>query len=247
MFQQFAALVLMSNVEKLSQARTESIEQYIHRSRDLMAEAQDLKAVASAEQLCLKIVRGLLPHHKHAVGSTILAAASASAPTGRDRSIDESRETFESIISQIACHCELLEQQQAHSGDDDRAGKMYQAAGHSGVDQQKRKDTRICNHCQQVGHIRRTCPKYLAGEPPAPRQHRQHQPQQHPPSPRPHAAEQGPVQQNRPTESAMSDSQLIQLLVRRLQSALHTSPPRDPAPGTGQARVVCSCSNSQLR
>jgi hypothetical protein len=66
--------VLMSNVEKLSQAQTESIEQYVNRSRDLMTEARDLEAVASAEQLCLKIVCGLLPHHKHAVGSTILAS-----------------------------------------------------------------------------------------------------------------------------------------------------------------------------
>jgi hypothetical protein len=43
---------------------------------------------------------------------------STSAPTGRDRSIEESREleTFESIISQIACHCELLGQQLTMKG-----------------------------------------------------------------------------------------------------------------------------------
>jgi hypothetical protein len=53
--------VLSSNVEKLAQGQSESVETFITRARLLITEAQDLKAVASAEQLCLMIVRGLLP------------------------------------------------------------------------------------------------------------------------------------------------------------------------------------------
>jgi hypothetical protein len=114
--------VLSSNVEKLVQGKSESVDGYISRARQLMTGAQDLKAVASAEQLCLKIVRGLKPGNKQAVGSTALASVNSTTPDGRDRYIEESRELFESIFSHIASHCELLVQQtEDRSIDDGRA------------------------------------------------------------------------------------------------------------------------------
>jgi hypothetical protein len=128
-----------------------------------MTEAQDPKAVASAEQLCMKIVRGLLPCNKQAVGSTALAA-NAIAPDGRDRNMEESRELFESICSQISAQCELLVQQnEDRVVDDERAAKAFQTVPQMQGDKQQRvqRDTRICKHCHKVGHIRRACPDFL--------------------------------------------------------------------------------------
>jgi hypothetical protein len=131
--------VLSSTVEKLAQGQAESVDAFISRARLLMTEAQDLKAAASAEQLCLKIVRGLLPNNKQAVGSTALAAANESAPDGRDRTIEESRELFERICSQIAAHCELLVQHaEENAVDDERAAKAFQTVPQIQGDRQQR-------------------------------------------------------------------------------------------------------------
>jgi hypothetical protein len=135
-----------------------------------------LKAVASAEQLCLKIVRGLQPASRQAVGSTALAAVNSTAPDGRDRNIEESRELFESICSRIASHCELLVQEtEDRSVDDERATMALQVGAQTqsapqfstqtAPQQRIPRDTRKCNHCLEVGQISRVCPKYLAGEP----------------------------------------------------------------------------------
>jgi hypothetical protein len=137
---------MSSNVERLTQGQSESVGTFITRAHLLMTEAQDLTAFASAEKFCLKIARGLLPCSKQAVGSTALAAANASALDGRDRSMEESRELFESICSPISAHCMLLVQDNEDSAvDDERAANAFQTAPQMQGDKQQRvqRDTKM--------------------------------------------------------------------------------------------------------
>jgi hypothetical protein len=227
--EQVGRSVLSSNVEKLVQGKADTVESYIARARQLMTEAQDLKAVASAEQLCLKVVRGLQPVNKQAVGSTALAAVYANAPDGRDRKIEEARELFESLCSQIASYCELLVQQtEDRSVDDERAAMALQVGAQTqsapqlstqtAPQQGIPRDTRKCNHCLEIGHISRVCPKYLAGEPPTRRSHAD--------------------QQERGAD--ISNEQLLDALVQRLQlrPQQEPPPPQSTAPGAGLQECI---------
>jgi hypothetical protein len=198
-----------------------------------MTAEQALKAVASAKKLCLKIVRGLQTANKQAVGSTALAAVNSNAPDGRYRNIEESRELFASICSQVTSHCELLVQQtQDESVDDERTAMALQSGAQTqsapqlptqtAPQQRIQRDTRVCNHCLEVGHIRRGCPKYLAGEPPASRSHSQ----------MPHANQQG-------RGSGIRNERLLFALVQRLRlrSQQDPQPAHGTAPGAGPARM----------
>jgi hypothetical protein len=228
--------VLSSNVEKLVQGKEESVECHISRARQLMAEKQDFKAVASAKQLCLKIVTGLQTVNKQAVESTALAAVNSNAPDGRDRNIEESRELFESICSQVASHCELLVQQtEDKSVDDERAAMALQGGAQTQSEpqlltqtapqQRIQRDTTVCNHCLEVGNARRRCPKYLAGEPPASRFHSQ----------MPHTDQQG-------RGSGISNEQLLFAMMQRLRwrSQQDPQPPHGTAPGAGPAGMYAA-------
>jgi hypothetical protein len=248
----------MSNVERMAQGSAESLKQYVNRSEQLMTEAQDLQAVACAEQLCLKVVRGLPPTHRNAVDPPSLPPSPQQLLEGEtdavmslERHLRQSLHRYPPIAKYSTNHQPqpLLKRMRAQGWHFKLKEKLEETLTFAII--VKKWDTY---------DIRRVCPKYLAGEPPAPRPQRQHLPRQILPHQlTPHATQPHTQQTQMPRLGAggrhyqasegMTDAQLIESIVRRLRSSSNDLPATSNAPGSGQARVftvttTASCNSS---
>jgi transposase InsO family protein len=137
-----------------------------------MVEAQDIESVTQADLLRTNVVTGLQQSYKSAFGAELIRMLEDDQ--GQQKTFEVIRAKFQAILSRIRSLAALLlpEGLASNTGKQEDLVAAYQAEGHQQAGgrmstQQNpphhakgKRDTRVCHYCNEMGHIRRNCPRW---------------------------------------------------------------------------------------
>lgn len=144
---------LSSSIHNLVQG-SKTVVDYVMTAQELMNEVQDTKATSSGEMLCSRLVAGLRPELRNAIGSELIAMIETATSTDDNMSDDDILSLFQRLVQCIRSRSKLLMLTEGTSSRDEQEGRMYNV-------RQNMHENLTCHHCRKKGHIRRNCPEWL--------------------------------------------------------------------------------------